>query len=104
MKSKKAKLGFFTYSIRFVKQPEENCGETDIHNKDIWINTRYSEEVQRETLMHELLHVALDDCSALKVEEMKPNDREEDIVRTMSPRLMQFMCDNKWIRELLYGK
>lgn len=102
MKSKKAKLGFFTYSIYFKTISNENHGITDLETKEIWINNKDALELQRETLFHELLHVASEDIPAMKLEEYK-GDREEDTIRFQSPRMMQYMCDNKWIREFLYG-
>lgn len=96
------KLGFYTYKIRFSEQSTENHGVTDTDSKEIWINTKGTKEMQRETLFHELLHVALEDCPALRIEEMKADDREEDIVRAISPRMMQFLCDNPSLQEFLF--
>lgn len=103
MKSKQAKLGFYTYKIHFMEIQSENHGITDLETKEIWVSNKDSSEIQRETLFHELLHVASEDISALKLEEYK-GDREEDTIRFQSPRMMQYLCDNKWIRSFLFGK
>jgi Zn-dependent peptidase ImmA (M78 family) len=102
--SKSAKLGFYTYTINFKRLSDENHGETDTNTKEMWINTRFSDEIQRETLFHELLHVSLEDCPSLRIEEMKAGDREEDIVRCISPRMVQYLADNDWLREFIFGK
>jgi len=103
LKSKKAKLGYFTYTIHFSKIQDENHGITDLETKEIWINPKDALQIQRDTLFHELLHVASEDVPSLKLDEYK-GDREEDTIRLQSPRMMQFLSDNKWIREFLYGK
>ena len=101
MKSKKAKLGFYTYVVHFKRIQDENHGITDLETKEIWVNNKDNIELQRETLFHELLHVASEDVPALKMDEYK-GDREEDTIRFQSPRMMQFLSDNKWIKEFLF--
>lgn len=100
---KEAKLGYFTYKIYIKHLPDENHGQTDVNTKEIHINSRFSKEIQRETLFHELLHVSLEDCPSLRTEEMKAGDREEDIVRCISPRLLSYLSDNEWITDFIFG-
>jgi hypothetical protein len=56
----------------------------------------------KETLYHELWHAAVDDCPSFKLEYADPIEREEDINRFQSPRMMQILRDNKWIRDYLF--
>jgi Zn-dependent peptidase ImmA (M78 family) len=102
MSKKKAKLGFYTYSIYFKRIQDEHHGLTDLETKEIWINNKDNLELQRETLFHELLHVASEDVPALKNKDYE-GDREEDCIRLQSPRMMQYISDNKWLREFLFG-
>jgi len=60
--NKIAKLGPFRYKVVFQESGGEEHGETDVDEKVIRINTRFSKEAQRETLLHELMHVAYEDC------------------------------------------
>jgi len=99
---KTIKLGFFTWEVFF--QPDvEDHGQTDFDRKRILIDSDLPEEGQRETLFHELLHVALEDCSAIRREYEKNDDREEDVVRHISPYIMTYVCGNKWLRGFLFG-
>jgi Zn-dependent peptidase ImmA (M78 family) len=102
LKSKKAKLGYFTYIIHFKRIQDENHGLTDLETKEIWVNNKDDLQIQRDTLFHELLHVASEDVPSLKLKDYE-GDREEDTIRFQSPRMMQFLADNKWIRTFLYG-
>jgi hypothetical protein len=33
-----------------------------------------------------------------------PDEREEDVIRFLSPRMIQVLNDNKWVREYLFGE
>ena len=100
--NKKIKLGFFTWEIYF--QPDvEDHGQTDCDRKRILIDSDLPEEGQRETLFHELLHVALEDCAAIRLDYEKGADREEDVVRHISPLMMLYISQNKWLKEFLFG-
>ena len=103
MESRQAKLGFYTYTIHFKRIQDENHGLTDLETKEIWINNKRSEEIQRETLFHELLHVASEDIPAFTLKEYS-GDREEDTIRFQSPRIMQYLTENDWLREFIFGK
>lgn len=78
-------------------------GATDVDEKKIYINTNFNEECQKETLLHELLHVVLNDCSLFKHPIENDEDQEEYIIRYMSPKLYQVLRDNKELREFICG-
>lgn len=101
--SKTFKSGPFTYKVHFQKESDECCGKTCTTEKEIWINTRYSDEVQRETLFHEILHVAFEDCALLDKPYEKMFDMEEDLIRFISPRLVQIFQDSDWLGEYIFG-
>ena len=74
-----------------------------VYQMKIWINTRYSLQVQKETLLHELLHVSLEDCPLMEHPIEKKDDNEEYLVRFISPRLYQILAENKKVREFIFG-
>lgn len=99
---KKIKLGFFTWEVFF--QPDvEDHGQTDFDRKRILIDSDLSTEGQKETLFHEILHASMEDCAAIKLEYDKKEDREEDVIRHISPLLMLYITSNKWLREFIFG-
>jgi len=83
--SKKLKAGYFTYEVLFQKNSDENHGETCTSTKTIWINTRFSKQLQKETLFHEILHVTWEDCPLWDKSYDKQDDNEEEMVRFTPP-------------------
>ena len=104
VKKYKLKLGAFIYELVLRRDSDDDFGKTCLADKTIWINTRYSNQVQRETLLHELLHVALEDCPLLDNPIDKKEDMEEAVVRFISPRMFQFINDNKNLQKLLWSE
>ena len=102
MKSKKLKIRCFTYHVFFSAKGSDH-GETDTESKKIYINTEYPLEVQRETLNHEILHVCLCDFPNWDKEHKDVEKAEEEIVRFISPNMVQIYQDNKWLREFVFG-
>ena len=94
----KFKSGCFNWKIKWSEETaEELYGKTDHTTKTVTIYQCASDEVTRETLLHELIHVVLED----KVEaifnfdpDKKDFDKEENLVRLVSPALMQLINDN----------
>ena len=90
------------------KEKVEDCfGKTDIGSKTIIIYKHDSLEIERETLFHELLHAALDD----KIDaifcfdnDRKIDDKEENLVRLLSPSLMQILSGNPKLQNYLFGR
>lgn len=100
--SKTFKAGCFTYTVHFQRDNDENHGSTDTSTKEIWINTRYDLQIQKETLFHELLHIAFEDCPILDKPYEKSFDEEEDIIRYISPKMVQILQDNPWLKEFIF--
>jgi len=97
----KVKLGPFEYTIIFRRDSDDDFGKTCLADKTIWINSRYDKQVQQETLLHELLHVSLEDCVLLEHPLDKKDDMEEGIVRFISPKLWDYLKNNKKLREFI---
>lgn len=64
----------------------------------IQINDQVAKSQQRDTLLHELLHAAINETH-LKFGE----DAEEEVIRVMTPLLLQIIRENpkvvRWLRE-----
>ena len=102
MRSKKLKIKCFTYTVFFTKAASDH-GETDVDSKNIYINTTYPLEVQQETLNHEIMHVCLHDFPNWTKESKDAEQAEEEVVRYISPNIVQVYKDNKWLREFVFG-
>lgn len=102
MRAKKVKVGCFTYNVYFTKASSDH-GETDTDSKNIYINTTYPIDVQRETLNHEILHVCLTDFPNFGKDNKDKEEVEEEIVRYQSPKMVQIYRDNKWLRDFVFG-
>ena len=102
----KFKSGFFSWKIIWSKErTDEMFGKTDITNKTVTIYKQENEEIERETLFHEILHVVGEDKydSIFYFEpEKKDIDKEENLIRLISPALMQVLCDNKDLARYLF--
>ena len=99
----KLNLGAFEYTVFFQENDgEKDFGSSDIYYKRIFINSLASKQIQKETLLHELLHVSLEDIYLFKHPIKDHEEMEEAIVSLMSPKLFQFLRDNKHLREFLF--
>lgn len=95
------KAVYYTYDIEFnTTSISDDHGETDTNNKIVTIYDRHSEVVNRETLFHEMMHIACDD-SFLYVGE-KADELEERMIRILSPKIMQMLRDNKELSRYLF--
>jgi Zn-dependent peptidase ImmA (M78 family) len=94
-KPSKCKISPYSYTIKYVNmQGEDDHGKTLIDMKEIYLNKDTIEQVQQETMLHECLHALLEDCTALKNDYKDVDEREEDLIRYLSPRLLSFLRDN----------
>jgi hypothetical protein len=102
----KFKSGFFTWKIVWSpEKTEEMFGKTDIVSKTVTIYKNDNGEIERETLFHELLHVIGEDKydSVFQYEpDKKDIDKEENMIRLLSPSLMQTLSDNKDLARYLF--
>ena len=101
---KEIKARCYRYEIIFQYEADEDHGKTDSTEKVIYINTRYPAQVQRETLFHEIMHVAFEDCAYFGKDDYKAGDQEEDIIRYGSPILVQIFQDNAWLQRFIFDQ
>jgi len=99
---KEIKIGCFTYKVKYKRTTGKNLGLTDLSKKQITIWKHDNKEVLRETLMHEILHVLMEDVVASVEEKKDLEDKEEAIVRLVNPRLFQVFKDNPNLVEFLF--
>ena len=102
----KFKSGFFTWKIIWSEEAvSEMFGKTDEVNKTITMYKHSNKQAERETLFHELLHAVGAEFyeSIFNFEQDKKEiDKEENLVRILSPLLMQVLSDNKDLARYLF--
>lgn len=101
---KSIKIGSFNYEIYETTHVSNNDhGETDNDEKRILINTNYSLQVIRDTLLHEIQHAIYHDTFAFdQGGKIDPETHEERAIRLLTPGLMQVMQDNPELVEFLF--
>ena len=98
---KKLRAGCFTYDVYF--QPtDSDHGATNLDNKIVIIDNKKSLDIQKETLLHEIQHIAYEDCTLFKHPIPDAEEQEEGLIRFNNPRLYQILKDNKWVKEFLF--
>lgn len=98
--------GVFEWTIKYLDVDTDLHGDTDKDSKVIRVFTKgYSEPVIKDTLLHECLHVVLEDIveTTYKMED-KPDTVEEQVVRLLTPRLHSLFTDNEELREYIFNK
>lgn len=99
------KLGVFKWDIKYYDSPSDLHGEThkDLRKIDIYTHN-ISEVVIKDTLLHECLHVLLEDITDTVVRmESKSEEVEEQIVRLLTPRLHSIFTDNDCLRDYIFS-
>lgn len=102
----KFKLGVFDWDIKYIDVEGDIHGDTDRDTRSIRIFTHgYSDQVVKDTLLHECLHVCLEDIveTTHKIDD-KPDVVEEQIVRLLTPRVHELFMNNKDLREYIFNK
>lgn len=92
----KLRFAPFDYKLHWTKAKGASThGETSLDKKEILMNEGSTLESTQETLLHESLHVLLEDLVHMtRAYEGKDDEAEEQLVRILSPRLFQFLRDN----------
>lgn len=102
----KFKLGTFEWTIKYLDIESVDHGETLHDSKEIHIITRNkTEQVMKDTLLHECLHVVLEDIveTAIKIDD-KSEVVEEQIVRLLTPRLHEMFKNNPELNCYIFGE
>ena len=89
--------------VHFQETDNGDHGSTNLDDKNIFINSKRPLQVQKETLLHEIQHVAYDDCPLFKHQIKDADEMEESLIRFSNPRLFMYLRDNAWLREFLFG-
>lgn len=97
------KMGCITYKIVWTDLDDLH-GDTDKSKKIIRINKGDSQDVQQETLFHEILHVAMEDMGYLKFNYTEKDDQEEDIIRYISPRLVLALRESPEVLNFIFPR
>lgn len=86
----------YCWTIQYFNKTSDDHGETMFDTKEIHIYTKGRDETTiRDTLLHELMHVAFEDTfEILDDMECKANDKEEHTVLLTTPRLMRIFTSN----------
>ena len=101
------KFQTFDWVIMYTDQESAYHGTTERDTKEIMINLRVavSEQLIKDALLHELLHVVNEDVfKALgDMDEVKWYDKEEHQIRFVTPRLNMLLKNNPGIVTYLWG-
>jgi hypothetical protein len=98
------------YKVRWVKRlsdgdDKDMHGYTDNDDKVIKINTSYTEQSVKDTLLHEIQHAIFHDTYAFDVgDNGDPEVLEERVIRIFTPRLLQVMLDNPDLVDYLFKR
>ena len=96
------KSGYFKWIITFFDRSlhddgEECLGLTLKDEKEIHIGKIANKQVEKETVLHEMLHVAF--CDSVIISD----EKQEEVIRLISPRLMEIL-GQQHIRDYLFSK
>jgi len=100
------KLGTFDWKVNYLEVESESHGETHKSVREINITCKnYSEQVIKDTLLHECMHVVLEDIiDTTSKMEGASSEIEEQIVRLVTPRLHELFTTNVELREYIFTK
>lgn len=100
---KKVKINGFDWKINYVKSKvADRFGETNMSAKEITIFDSGNDQITKETLQHEILHVLLEDLIPIINKISNEEEAEETLIRLVSPRLYACMNDNPKLAEYLW--
>jgi hypothetical protein len=98
------KIGNRSYEVLFeapVRDNELIDGSIDYSRSQIKVSENISTDYQRETLLHEVLHGVVDDA---KLYEFFDEKILEKLITTVTPRLIQVLCDNAELVKFITNK
>lgn len=106
-KPTKFKYNGFNWKINWldkISPNPENFGKTELDMKEMDIYSRgIPDEVLKDTLLHELIHVLLEDIISIIKDADAPSDRaEEHLVRLVTPRMNMLFSENPKLRSYLW--
>ena len=91
----KVKIGYKEYEIvkkeEIIELPNECYGKIDLDKEKIELSTKYNQNQQNQTFLHELIHGIFD---KLDMHELRDN---ETVVNQLSKELYEVILDNPHI-------
>lgn len=88
------KLGSLTYKIVRHRKSTKDLGETNFNSRQIHLWKQESCELPN-TLLHECIHVVLEDViQSIMSDKKSVDDFEEDLVRLVTPRFLSLLREN----------
>lgn len=95
MKNNKVKIGYKEYEIvkkeEIIELPNECYGKIDFDKEKIELSTKYNQNQQNQTFLHELIHGIFD---KLDMHDLRDN---ETVVNQLSKELYEVILDNPHI-------
>lgn len=77
-----------------LKEVDDLNGLCDFDTGRIWIDRKQTPLMERDTVLHEVLHAVLDQTGAKRRFKDIDKDFEEELVCELAPRLLQVLRDN----------
>jgi len=94
-KPKSIRIGAFNYKIVYHRKLGQNLGEVDTNRKRIDIWKHESNQALRDSILHEILHIIFEDLiENLEKMSCDTHDKEEFLIRIITPRLLQVLIEN----------
>lgn len=77
-----------------LNEVEDLNGLCDFDTGRIWIDRDQTPLMEKDTVLHEILHALLDQTGAKRRFKEVGSDFEEELVSELTPRLLQVLRDN----------
>ncbi len=77
-----------------LKEIDDLNGLCDFDTGRIWIQRKQTPIMERDTVLHEVLHALLDQTGAKRRFKEVGTDFEEEMVVELTPRILQVLRDN----------
>lgn len=93
----KLKCGGLIYDVRLdgdVAKAAQVFGQTQFSKQIVYIDGAETQQMQEETLLHEILHICLFNSGMNGRLERLERELEEDLVSAISPTLFAILKDN----------
>lgn len=95
--------GAYCWEIKWLNQTNDKHGVTHFDEKEVHIFIKDVDEATlRDTLLHELLHVANEDLFDIIKEIEETEKMEESHVRLTTPRIMRIMTSNPELTNYIF--
>lgn len=107
------KIGPFTYSIVVDQAAIDRCGQqsganldgnTDANTQTITVRPEMPPEREADTVVHELLHAAIEHAGLNCRGPLEDHGAEEQVVNTLSPWLLGALRDNPQLVDYLMAQ